>query len=240
MQKKKKIWKYLALSGLLFFTLIISAVQAADVVSHIFTSQTATASGSNNSVISVDSNLEYVNRWNNSSIVWNYFTGYYYDSIYWFFETDWSSNPLENVRVIWSTSACSGSYGYKLGWYAYSPAVWFVDFDFNSSVFVYYCVNDNSLYGYTYSDTLGLQNFEGITFDISAGALLPPEVPTGTWVFVNDDTSIIQPVEDDDDNNDPLDPEDGDDDDSNFSATTIQNDIIEFNADQETLFYIIK
>lgn len=240
MQKKKKISNYLALFWLLFFTLIISSVQAADVVSHIFTSQTATAPWSNNSLVSTNSNLEYINKWNNSSIIGNYFTGHYYDDTFGFFEVDWSTTPDENVRVVWSTSACGSSYGYKLWGYAYSPASWFVDFDFNSSVFVYYCVGDSQLHGFAYSDAIGLQNFEGINFDISAGSLLVPDVPSGTGAFTNDETEILAPIEDDDEPGEVQEPESVVDNDSNFSPTTIQNDIIEFNADQETLFYIIK
>lgn len=240
MQKKKKILNYLALLGLLFFTVIVSSVQAADVISHVFSSQTATAQGSNGSLISVDSNLEYFNKGNNSSIIWNYFSGYYYDSMYGFFQTDWSTSDVENVRIIGSTSACGNSYGYKLWGYAYSPSSWFVDFDFNSSIFVYYCVNDGSLHGHAYSDALWLQNFEDIAFDIEVASITVAEEPTGTGAFTNDNTQILTPVEDDDDPAEIQDPNTPDDNDSNFSPTSIQNDIIEFNTDKETLFYIIK
>jgi len=99
-QKKRNIIKYLAYLGIPFFVVFISSVYAADVVSSVFTSQTATASGSSNSIISVDNNLSYINKGDNSAIIGNYFSGYYYDSILGYFETDWSSNRTENVRVV--------------------------------------------------------------------------------------------------------------------------------------------
>ena len=237
-QKKRNIIKYLAYLGIPFFVVFISSVYAADVVSSVFTSQTATASGSSNSIISVDNNLSYINKGDNSAIIGNYFSGYYYDSILGYFETDWSSNRTENVRVVWSTSACGSSYGYKLGWYAYSTAFGFVDFDFSNSVFVYYCVGDDSLHGYSYSEDLWFQNFEGITFDIETSPSAIPEVPTGTGVFLNDTTTIIE--EPTTDPRDPVTPP-GEQEDSNFSPnSTIQADIIKLDADKESLFYIIK
>ena len=124
--------------------------------------------GSNNSQIQIFlESLEYHNRGNNSSVVGNYFVWTYYDSIYGNFQMDWSTNSLENVRVIGTTSACGvGDYGYKLWGYAYSDIGWFIDFDYNNSIFVYYCSSDNSLRGYAYSSHIWFQNFSWITFDI--------------------------------------------------------------------------
>ncbi len=232
--EKKNFIKYLAFLWIPFFAVFISIVYAGDSVVEVFTSQSATASGSNNSIISVDSNLSYINKWDNSSVIGNYFKGYYYDSILGYFQTDWSSNPLENVRVRSSTSACGTAYGYKLWWYAYSTAFWFVDFDYNSSVFVYYCVDDASLHWYAYNETLGFQNFEGISFDIRVSAALDPVVPTGTGVFVNDNTNIIESIP-------PSSPgNNGGWSNSNFDGNSIQNDIIKFESQKESLFYIIK
>ena len=230
-RKKKNIIKYLAFLWIPFFAVFIWAVYAADSVAEIFTTQSATASWSNNSIISVDATLSYINRGDNSSIVGNYFEWHYYDDVLWYFETDWSTNRRENVRIKSSTSACGNPYWYKLGWYAYSPAFWFVDFDYNSSIFVYYCVDDESLHWYAYNESLGFQNFEGISFDINTGAAIVPDVPTGTGAFINDDTNIIDDLPD---------PDDAEANNSNFSPNSIQNDIIEFEARKESLFYIIK
>lgn len=229
--EKKKNRNPLAILVLLFLTLIISTVQAADGVLEIFTSQSASGVWSNNSVISVDANLEYMNKWNNSSIIGNYFRWEYYDSIYGYFTTDWSTNTSQNVRIISSTPKCGTSYGYKLWWYAYSEAYGFIDLDFNSSIFVYYCLWDWELHGYGYSDALWIQNFEGIAFDITSWSTLIPEEPTGTWAFANDDTDITD---------NPGDPEEGGAENSDYSGNSIQGDILEFNTDKETLFYIIK
>ena len=220
-ESKKNIKKYLAFLWFLFFIVIFSSAWAADPVTS-FSSQIATATGSNNSKISTSESWWYVNKWNNSSIVGNYFTWVYYDNITWYFQTDWSSSELENVRVIGSTSACGNSYGYKLWGYAYSEYFGFVDFDYNSSIFVYYCLDDWALHGYTYSSDLGFQNFEGITFDIWADSDTVPEEPNGSGSFVNDNSAITN------ENNE------------NTEDTTIGPDIVEFESIQESLFYIIK
>lgn len=240
-QTKKKIWKTLAYIGILSFVVFLWRAQAADVVSYVFSSQNATAPGSNNSIISVDANLAYVNRGNNSSIIGNFFTGYYYDDVLGYFEVDWSSNREENVRIKSSTPACWDSYGYKLGWYAYSTAFGFVDFDYNSSVFVYYCLDDSSLHGYAYSEDLWFQNFEGITFDIATESDIVEETPTASGAFLNDGTDITdEPINVGDIIPDRENPIPGKSENSNFTPKTIQADIIELNADQESLFYIIK
>jgi len=41
-----------------------------------------------------------------------------------------------------------------------------MDFDYNSSIYVYYCESDKKLHGFAYSKALGFQNFEGIGFEI--------------------------------------------------------------------------
>lgn len=226
--------KPLALLLISFFTMFVSYWYASDSVASIFTSQSSSGLWSSNSLISVDSNLSYVNKWENSSIIWNYFTGYYYDSVLGYFEVDTSPNQSENVRIIWSTGACPAWYGYKLGWYAYSEVFWYVDFDYDSDIFVYYCVVDNELYGHAYNSFLGFQNFEGITFDIDVEAtIIPTEEPTWTGAFVNDTSEILE--------------EEiwweawkWESDDSNFNHDSIQNDLLEFDGKYESLFYIIK
>jgi len=134
---------------------------------------------------------KYANKEDNSSIIWNYFAWYYYDSVYWFFKLNWSDNESENVRIVNSTDKCDW-YWYKLWWYAYSEDFWFVDFSYNDDYFVYYCVWDKKLHWYAYMENIWFQNFEWITFDIN------PEVTSDAIQinddsFVNDNTEITKP-----------------------------------------------
>ena len=241
---QKNIWKQLALLPILFCGLLFSYTYAADVVSENFSNQTSTGTWSNNSIISVDSNLSYVNKWDNSSVIWNYFTWFYYDSFLWYFQTDWNdSNQSENVRITWSTWKCSTWYGYKLWGYAWSNSVGYIDFDYNDDVFVYYCVGTWELEWYAYSTFVGFQNFEWIAFDIDVEPVTETEdIPnSSTWTFVNESTTII-----DSGNiewNDKISWNDNasvENNNSNFSTDTIQNDLIEFDTKYESLFYIIK
>lgn len=228
------ILKYLAFFVFCFFTMFISFSYAADSVASVFTSQSASGLGSNNSIISVDSNLSYINRWENSSVIGNYFSWYYYDSVLWYFEVGALANQSENARVVWSTSSCLDSYGYKLWGYGYSESFGYIDFDYNDDIFVYYCVWDSQLYGYAYSEFLGFQNFEWITFEILVEAELIPEEPTWTGVFINDSTEIL------DENLWWWTAWEAEAENSNFNFDSIQNDLLEFDEKYESLFYIIK
>ncbi len=134
----------------------------------------------------------YANKEDNSSIIWNYFIGYYYDSVYWFFKLNWDSDwSPQNVRIVNSTEKCDW-YWYKLGWYAYSEDFWFVDFSYNEDYFVYYCVWDKELHWYAYLENIWFQNFDWIWFEIA------PQVNSNIDTiesddFVNDDTEITNP-----------------------------------------------
>ena len=233
-KRKRSYTKYVVILGICFFTSVFYKVYAVDVVSEIFTSQTSSWLGSNNSQIQVNNNISYVNKGNNSSIIGNYFTGYYYDTILWFFKMDWSEDQSQNVRIISSTSACPVGYGYKFWGYAYSNTFGFIDFDYNSNVFVYYCMQDKKMRGYAYSTSLGFQNFSWISFDIETVGTNSGSV-SGTWFFTNDTSNIQEvttPVNQVWPNWQTVN--------SNFSANTIQTDTIEFEAQKESLFYIIK
>ena len=247
--QKRNIRKYLAFSWFLFFTLLYSSAWSSDVVSSSFTSQSAETLWSSNSLISVDENLKYVNKGNNSSVVGNYFTGYYYDSILGYFLTDWSSSENQNVRVIGSTNACGNSYGYKLWGYAYSEYYGFVDFDYSDDVFIYYCIGDESLHGYAYNSDLGLQSFEWISFDIVVRSNIIATEPEWSDIFVNDSVDVV------DTNNSTIDAWTSTSSSSSSSSSgsfpdplssldewsiVIGGDIIEFEAVEESLFYIIK
>ncbi len=167
----------------------------------------------------------YVNKDNDSTIIWNYFKWYYYDSTFWFFKLDWSSNSEENVRVVWSTDKCSW-YGYRLGGKAKWTYAWFINFWYDSNTYVYYCLDDWMLHWTAYGEYVWYQDFEWISLEI---------VPTvedliekvSDDVFVNDDTSIDQ---------------------IKWTATETSNagyeqiwwDIFRINDERESIFYIIK
>lgn len=173
---------------------------AADILL-IITNQTATWRGSSNSQIitsswfSTDTDNKktlYYNQGDNSTAIGNYFQGYYHDTVLWFFILNWSPLTTNNVRIVWGTTGaeCSG-YAYKLWGYAYSNTVGFIDFDYDDSIYVYYCLNDSKLYGYAYNKYVGFQNFKGITFNLFPTVTTTADV-TSSAVFVNDVTKINQ------------------------------------------------
>lgn len=182
--------------GIGIWIAIFTYVFAAD-ISYLIPTQNATWFGSNNSQIGVsvvlggtiDGGTYYIEKWWNSSAIWNYLTGYYFDSGMWFFLLNWSSNPSKNVSFIWSTSKCPNSYGYQLWWYAYNPYFGFMQFDYSSDIFVYYCEGDKKLHGFGYNPYVGFQNFEWIQFEIFpwSGWLLGT---TNSDLFVNDTSNI--------------------------------------------------
>ena len=224
-----KILKHLAiLSVTTFASLFFTIVSAQDSLWDSFDTQDATWLWSNNSIVSVNNDLEYYNKNDNSSVVWNYFQGLYYDSIFGYFNTNWSTNKQENVRIISSYSGCPTSYGYKLWWYAYSDYFWFVDFDYNDDIFVYYCDNDQSFWWYAYSTTIGFQNFEWITLDLESTWLTEEELPQWDEDIINDDINITGTLSGSQADN------------SNYTQNSIQFDTIEFDTDEESTFFIIK
>ena len=95
---------------------------------------------------------------------------------------------------------------------------------------MYYCLGDKRLHGYSYSEDLWFQNFEGIEFEIEVSSDIIADEPVWTGAFVNDDTEILSEEI----------PNSGNADNSNFTTHTIQSDIIEFDIKKESLFYIIK
>ncbi len=240
--------KRLALLGILLSTIFFRYVYAADTTSDTFISQSSTGLWSNNSVISTEfyarpswSGAYYINRWNNSSVIWNYFEGFYYDSILWYFELDWSNNQNENVRIIGSTSLCPNSYWYKLWGYSYSPHFWYMDFDFNQNTFVYYCEEDSSLRWYAYNSFNWFQNFAWIEFDIWAESDVEVTPPAPEETFVNSGTEVDdESVSWDTEAIDAVDPRESKDTNSNFTKNTIQNDRFEFDVRIESSFFIIK
>ena len=127
----------------------------------------------------------YVNNGNNSAIIWNYFEWYYYDSLYWVFKFDWSSDKTKNVRVIDSTNKCSSSYWYNLWWKAKSDNWWFIDFSW-----VYYCLADGKLHWKWNNSLIWEQDFEWIAFEIITKGDTTTQKDSKDDVFVNDDTKV--------------------------------------------------
>ena len=194
-------------------------------------SQSATQLGSNSSQVSFSywvgagSITNYVNKSTDSTIIGNYFSGYYYDRVLWFFQLDWSADKEQNVRIVDSTIKCSSWYGYKLGWYAYSKYSGFMDFDYNNDIFVYYCEIDQKLHGYAYTKYNWFQNFEGIGINIlPANSLVNV---TWTGIFVNDNTHVgLEKTYTWSDSS------------SDFNS--LWGNVFNFDDTKESLFYIIK
>ena len=114
-----------------------------------------------------------------------------------YFKLDWSGQKNQNVRIVWTTSKCGSWVWYKLWWKAKwvfggvdYPSAWYIDFDHNSSTFVYYCESDWELHWRWYSRWIWYQDFEWIWFEILSDGT---STTTFTWasdIFLNDDTDI--------------------------------------------------
>lgn len=223
-QKLKKFFKKnIVISFLSFFSFWV--VFWAWFTSIFIEAQQSTGLWSTNSVISFTwsespttwNEWYYVNLGDNSSIIWNYFEWFYYDSVFWLFQLDWSNDTNENVRIVDSTSNCWTGYGYKLWWRAYSGKAGYIDFDYNSSTYVYYCEDDNRLHWTAYSQYVWYQNFEWIEVQVIPNIA---SLVTELWseIFVNDYTNI------------------GD----STSSWSLGWDTINLDDTKESIFYIIK
>lgn len=168
----------------------------------------------------------YVNSWNNSAIIWDYFKGYYYDSIFWYFKLDWSNEKNDNVRIIGSTDKCSTWYGYKFWGKAKSNNAWFIDFNYSNDKFVYYCLDDEKLYWEAYWKYIWIQKFDWIDVKIVDPDTIDQTI--GNTNFVNDITNIT-------DTNPPVTWID-----SNKWFENIWWDTYQFDDTDESIFYIIK
>lgn len=198
-KETKKSWRISLSIAALFLLTIGSIAYAFDSVSSTITYQISTGTGSNNSKIStLTGAVSYINKGDDSSISGNYFSGYYYDSVNWFYRFNWdSSNPDENnVHVAGLTDACgNGSIGYKLEGFSRGDAGGYMNFSYDNNIFVYYCTNDARLHGFAYNINEGFQNFTGIAFDINASTTNIPIVPTivNDQNFVNNFSRILDP-----------------------------------------------
>lgn len=224
-----QILKYFLCTGVVVL-FSLSIAHALDTISQNITPQSATTSGGNGNTVWFSTGttatgtqyyVQYVNRDNDSSTVNNYLAGYYYDTQFGFFRLDWdASTPFNNVHIIDSTDRCTTGYGYKLGGFARGEDAGFLDFNYDNSTFVYYCESDQKLHGYAYNLDLGLQSFEGISFNISATGTGIASLSTGTDpFFVNNNSILLLP---------------------NIEQTSVEGDISSSDWGKSAIFYIIK
>lgn len=226
--KKQKIKKFFSryvysiISSFFIFWTVFWAY-----TSFLITSQTADALGSSDSQISflwtTSRQWYYVNNEDNSAVINNYFEWYYYDSLFWYFKLDWSTNSSNNVRIIDSTWKCPSWYWYKLWWKAYSDNGWFIDFNYNDDTFVYYCLNDWKLHWKSFSSNIWYQSFEWIEIALINDVIDLYEAVNNDSVFENDTTTIndTTPVNTSNDSN-------------------IWWDVLQLDITKESIFYIIK
>ncbi len=227
------------ISILIAFSLTFWVVFAATGIELLIVQQSATSTWSNNSTVSVSTWWEpkwtyYVNNWNNSTIIWNYLKWYYYDNVFWYFRLDWSPDKKKNVRIVWTTPKCGTWVWYKLwwkakwvfGWPEY-PSAWYINFNHNSSTFVYYCENDKKLHWKWYSRWIWYQDFEWIWFEIVSDWTSSTVFTGATDIFLNDDTDI-----------DIIEVFTGSN--SNVWLDKILWEKYNFDATNESIFYIIK
>lgn len=158
--------------------------------------QTSTNQGSNNSLNifstwSEDKKTKYINKDNNSDIIWDFLSGYYYNTLFGFFKLDWSTDKQKNVRIIGSTSKCWQWYWYKFSWYAKSDTAGLIDFDYNENTFVYYCLKDKKLYWKAYSHTIWYQIFDGISLEILPNFNSQIINTNSDKIFINNTTTIF-------------------------------------------------
>ncbi|HBB27556.1 TPA: hypothetical protein DCZ36_03625 [Candidatus Gracilibacteria bacterium] len=201
---------------------------ALDVVSTNFSPQGATSSGSNNNQIwfstggASSGTTSYWNKDNDSDTIGNSLRGYYYDTQFGFFTLDWNTtDTTQNVHIVSSTDKCGTGYGYKFGGYARSDTAGYIKFDSDVNNFVYYCESDKKLHGWAYSEHLGFQSFEGMSFEVVTLSQNNPSLTSGNDPFFVNNTSLILI-------NLPNNP------------TDIQGKGLAKKQGQEVIFYIIK
>ena len=189
--KKEKVFfiKIITFSFIMLFWATVA--YWTDTIWEYIKTQTATLKGSNNSEVTFSNNLTtyYINKDNNNSSIWDYFKGYYYDNRFWYFRLDWSPTKTNNTRIVSTTSKCASWDWYKLWGFAYSKYAWYIDFDYDSNIYVYYCESDEKLHGYWYSKHLWFQAFEWIWFKI-VSIDTTPDIEDDGW-FTND-WSVIE------------------------------------------------
>ncbi len=156
-----------------------------------------------------------------SATIGNYLQGYYYDSVYGFFKLDWDSTTLvNNVHIVDSTDKCPTGYGYKFGGYAEGVDAGYLNFNYDSSTFVYFCESDQKLHGYAYNSNLWLQNFEGISMSVVSSSTNIPNVFNVPDPFFSNNSSILLL--------------------QNHETPSLQGDISSSDWGKSVIFYIVK
>jgi hypothetical protein len=216
-------------------------VYATDSLTRTFETIGATALGSSASQVwfssgwlsedaTTSGTTTYYNAWNDTQLIGNYLSGYYYDSNYGFFQLNWNTlHPENNVKIVATTDKCGEwVYGYRFDGYARGietvPSgfnVWSIDFWYNDDVFVYYCDNDKKLHWYAYSEDLWTQTFEWIPFEIwTVPNIVNEFTPKVDPFFANNNSAVVADII------------------PNFNS--IQWDKVSTEGWKESIFYIIK
>lgn len=198
--RTRSLLKTLIISTFLFSAFGWAISYAVDVVGMDIVPQEAAFSGSNNSQVWFSTGLtstgatsytSYINKDNDSDTIGNYLRGYYYDTQFGFFKLDWSADTTKNVRIVSSTDKCSSGYGYKFSGFASGSTVGFMQFDYSNDIYVYYCEADKKLHGYAYSEHIGFQSFEGLSFEIASLAQNLQTLTSGDDPFFVNNNSLI-------------------------------------------------
>lgn len=159
--------------------------------------------------------LRFMNKDNDTLRTGDYFSGYYYDSVYGIFRTDMDTTSAVRIGSVVTGVCPAGTYtGYKLTGFSYNPEFWFMDFDYDATRYAYICIPNTTgqlwntlssyLGGYAYSPLIGFQNFSGIQVEssviIGSGSLTQSarqikilgltssqtSSETATWQFLQD------------------------------------------------------
>ena len=172
--KKKKFFskkRFFSKIWIFSFITILSLiwVYAIDTIWDYIKTQTSTWTWTNQNKITFSKHKTtyYINKDDDNILIWDMLRWYYYDNIYWYFRLDWSQNSSDNVHITNETvSNWACTEWYKFSWKAYSKYMWYINFNYSSSIFVYYCKTDNKIYWDTYSTNLWKQNLDWIKINL--------------------------------------------------------------------------
>lgn len=190
--KKRFFSKILIFIWIIIFSLIW--VYWINIIWDYIKTQTSTWTGTNNNKITFShkKTTYYINKDDDNILTWDKLRWYYYDNIYWYFRLDWSQTESDNVHVSsWPTTILGCTEWYKFSWKAYSKYVWYIDFNYNSTVFVYYCndINNKKIYWDTYSTNLWKQNLDWIEIRIKEKIIIDK---IEEYIDISNDTDLIE------------------------------------------------
>ena len=167
----RKIFKYTVLLSICIFW----AVYAIDTIRVTLPNTSLTWETYSTQTLQIlDDELFLINRDNDTSFIGDFFTWYYHDSAHWRFSMDdLGSNGVEITST--SVTDCSDNSThswYKLSGFSYNPEFWAMNFDHDSSTYVFICItNDENSWEATYiwwtaySELIWSQNFNTVPFD---------------------------------------------------------------------------